>query len=113
MKNLGTLKEGTQIREIAKLIENGTNYDQPNKLFFVHLDEDYAVDNNGCIFQIITKDDAESIHEEGVGYLRYEGESGFVYNYAEDSTDFEEDSEELEIYSHCYQQAELLAEDNL
>ena len=111
MKNLGTLK--SQIREIGNIIENGTGFHQPEKLYFVQLDEDYAVDNNGCIFQIITKDDAESIHEEGVGYLRYEGESGFVYNYAEDSPDFEEDSEELEIYSHCYQQAELLAEDNL
>lgn len=113
MKNLGTLKEGAQVREIGNLIENGTGFHQPEKLYFVWLDENHAVDNTGSIFQIISKQDAETIHEEGVGYLRYEGKSGFVYNYAEDSADFEEDSEDLEIYSHCYQQAELLAEDEL
>jgi hypothetical protein len=32
------------------------------------------------------------------------GESGTIYNYAEDNADFAEDSEDLDIYSHCIEQ---------
>lgn len=44
--------------------------------------------------------------------LIYVSESGTVYNFAEDSAKFEEGSEDLEIYSHCCEQAAYLY-DNL
>jgi hypothetical protein len=102
MKNLSELT-GEQTREIATLRFNITGFKQAPSLFFVQLDDCYAVDNTGCIFQIIDRVEEDSI-------LVYEGESGLFYNYAEDSADFEDDSEDAEIYNHCFQQAELLFE---
>jgi len=103
---------GTQLREKAYLKVNRTNFSQPNALFFVQLDDEHAVDNTGAIFQIVDKYSAEDVAKNS-NALQYEGESGIIYNYAEDAPEFEEDSEDLEIYSHCKEQAELLAEDYL
>ena len=98
---------GTQLREKANLIVNSTNFKQANELYFVQLDDDHSVDNTGAIFQIVDKNSAEDI-AENQNALQYESESGTIYNYAEDNADFAEDSEDLEIYSHCKEQAELL-----
>jgi len=103
---------GTQIREKASLIVNKTNFHQANRLYFVQLDDEHAVDNTGAIFQIADKDSAADVAENS-NALQYEGESGIIYNYAEDSANFEEDSEDLDIYSHCKEQAELLADETL
>jgi len=108
---------GTQTREKATLINNSTGMNQPDSLYFVQLDNEHAVDNTGAIFQISCYDLDElkemEEREDYTPFLIYKGESGTVYNYNEDSADFEEDSEDLEIYSHCTQQAELLADQNL
>ena len=98
---------GTQLREKANLKVNKTNFKQANELYFVQLDDDHSVDNTGAIFQIVDKDSAADI-TENQNALQYESESGTIYNYAEDNADFAEDSEDLEIYSHCKEQAELL-----
>lgn len=100
---------GTQVREVGSLIVNGTNLYQPSGLFFVQLDDEHSVDNTGAIFQIVDKDSAKEV-ANNANALQYAGESGIIYNYAEDSADFAEDSEDLDIYSHCKQQAELLAD---
>jgi secreted PhoX family phosphatase len=73
----------------------------------VQLDDEHAVDNEGCIFQITDKDSADEVAGNS-NALQYEGETGTIYNYAEDSADFAEDSEDLDIYSDCKEQAELL-----
>lgn len=108
---------GTQLRETATLEVNATGYNQPDSLYFVQLDDEHAVDNTGAIFQIscYDLDELKAMQERGqfTPLLIYKSESGTIYNYAEDSADFEEDSEDLEIYSHCVQQAELLADENL
>lgn len=101
---------GTQLREKASLRVNNTSLKQANELFFVQLDDKHAVDNTGAIFRIVDKDFAADVAKNA---LQYEGESGTIYNYEEDSADFAEDSEDLDIYSHCKEQAELLADDNL
>ena len=101
---------GSQIREKASLIVNNTNFNQASELYFVQLDDEHSVDNTGAIFQIVDKDSAADVSRNS-NALQYEGESGFIYNYAEDTVNFEEDSEDLEIYSACYQQAELLADE--
>ena len=101
---------GTQIREEANLIVNRTNLYQPDRLCFVQLDNEHAVDNTGAIFQIVDKESAKDVEKVATA-LQYEGESGTIYNYAEDSADFADDSEALDIYSHCKEQAELLAEE--
>lgn len=106
MKTLNVIS-GTQLREIAELIANKTGIAQPRKLYFVQLDDEHAVDNTGVIFQIVDKEAAKEVEDVACA-LQYEGESGVIYNYAEDSADFEEDSEDLDIYSHCKEQAELL-----
>ena len=103
---------GTQLREKASLKVNNTNFKQASELFFVQLDDEHAVDNTGAIFQIVDEDSAAYVCENA-NALQYEGESGTIYNYAEDSADFAEDSEDLDIYSHCREQAELLADDYL
>lgn len=103
---------GTQLREKASLKVNNTNFKQANELFFVQLDDEHAVDNTGAIFQIVDKDSAADVAENS-NALQYESESGVIYNYAEDNADFAEDSEDLDIYSHCKEQAELLVDDNL
>jgi len=103
---------GTQIREQAVLLVNNTGFSQENSLYFVQLDDDYSVENTGCIFQITDEDSANEVADNSAA-LQYKGESGTIYNYAEDSADFEDDSEDLEIYSHCTKQAELLADENL
>jgi hypothetical protein len=103
---------GTQLREKASLKVNNTNFKQASELFFVQLDDEHAVDNTGAIFQIVDNDSASEVSENS-NALQYEGESGTIYNYAEDSANFEEDSEDLEIYSHCKEQAELLADNEL
>jgi secreted PhoX family phosphatase len=100
---------GSQLREMASLRINNTNNKQASELYFVQLDDEHAVDNTDCIFQIIDKDFATDI-AKNPNALQYEGESGTIYNYAEDSADFAEDSDDLEIYAHCVQQAELLFE---
>ena len=101
---------GTQTREAANLIVNNTGLNQDPYLYFVQLDDDFAVDNKGAIFQIVDKDSAKDVAENS-NALQYEGESGNIYNYAEDRPDFAEDSEDLDIYSDCKEQAELLADD--
>ena len=103
---------GTQLREKASLKVNNTNFNQLRELFFVQLDDEHAVDNTGAIFQIVDKYSAADVAENS-NALQYESESGTIYNYAEDSADFAEDSEDLEIYSNCKEQAELLADDYL
>jgi secreted PhoX family phosphatase len=103
---------GTQLREKASLKVNNTNFKEASELFFVQLDDEHAVDNTGCIFQIVDKNSAADVAENS-NALQYESESGTIYNYAEDSADFAEDSEDLDIYSNCKEQAELLADDNL
>ena len=103
---------GTQLREKASLKVNNTNFKQASELFFVQLDDEHAVDNTGAIFQIVDKNSAADV-AENANALQYESESGTIYNYAEDSADFAEDSEDLDIYSHCREQAELLADDYL
>ena len=112
MKNLDTFNLENQIRELATLETNNSGFSQDDKLFFVQLDNTHAVANDGSIFQIYegsveelkemaNYDDSFSI------LLAYVSEKGTVYNYAEDNMRFEEDSEELDIYSHCVEQAEL------
>lgn len=101
---------GTQLREKASLKVNNTNFKQPNELFFVQLDDLHAVDNTGSIFQIVDVDSANEVTENS-NALQYEGKSGTIYNYAEDTVDFEENSEDLDIYSHCKEQCELLCDD--
>ena len=96
---------GNQLREIASLKVNNTNFKQASELFFVQLDDEHAVDNTGSIFQIIDEDSADDVAENS-NALQYESESGTIYNYAEDTADFAD--EDLEIYSHCKEQAELL-----
>lgn len=98
---------GTQLREKASLRINNTNLKQASELYFVQLDDEHSVDNTGAIFQIIDKDSATDI-AKNPNALQYESKSGTIYNYAEDSADFAEDSDDLEIYAHCVQQAELL-----
>jgi len=110
MKNLDTLQLENQTREFATLTHNATGLKQDNKLFFVQIDNTHAVDNLGAIFQIFdgTIEDLEEMQDEDFNILlAYVSEDGTVYNYAEDSADFEDDSEELEIFSNCQQQAEL------
>lgn len=101
---------GTQIREKASLVVNNTNFNQPDELYFVQLDDEHSVDNTGSIFQIVDENSASEV-AKNPNALQYKGESGIVYNHAEDTVDFEEESEDLDIYSHCYQQAELLADE--
>jgi len=91
------------------MIINNTGLFQPSSLYFVQLDDEHAVDNTGAIFQIVDKNAAEEV-EKVAGALQYAGASGIIYNYAEDSANFAEDSEDLEIYSNCREQAELLFE---
>ena len=107
MKTLDNTNLNGQIREAAFLDLNNTGRPQPEKLFFVQFDTYHAVGSDGSIYQIITKD---VLHDECV--LAYISEDGNVYNYAEDSADFEEDSEELEIFGHCKNAAELSAENS-
>ena len=102
---------GTQIIEKASLIVNNTNFRQQDELYFVQLDDEHSVDNTGAIFQIIDKKYAKEVAENANNVLQYEGKSGIIYNYAEDTVDFEEDSEDLDIYSHCYQKAEFFADE--
>jgi hypothetical protein len=96
---------GTQIKEKATLLVNNTNFKQAHDLFFVQLDDDHAVDNTGCIFQITDKDSASEI-AENPNTLQYESESGNIYNYAEDTANFPENSEDLKIYILCKELAE-------
>jgi len=98
---------GTQLREEAFLIRNNTNFHLTNHLFLVQLDDEHAVDNEGAIFQMVDQDSAKEI-EENANVLQYKGNSGIVYNYAEDTVDFAAGSEDLEIYANCKEQAELL-----
>ena len=98
---------GAQLREKAILRINNTGFNQDRELFFVQLDDLHAVDNTGAIFQIVNMSYADDVAEIA-NALQYEGESGTIYNYAEDRADFSEDSDDLEIYSHCTEQAELL-----
>ena len=92
-----------QQREFAKLLINKTGFNQPENLFFVQIDDWYAVDNTGSIFQMLSIKEKEN--ESSV--LVYESDN-YIYNYAEDRADFEDESEDAEIYSHCSRQAELL-----
>lgn len=103
---------GAQIREKASLVVNRTAFKQAGDLFFVQLDDEHAVDNTGAIFQIVDQDSAADVAENS-NALQYVGESGMIYNYAEDTASFEEDSDDLDIYCHCKEQAELLADELL
>lgn len=105
MKTVGKIT-GNQIREFATKLTGRSNDNET--LFFVQLDDFYAVANDGCIYQIITdsKDSFLNQMEEGVQYISYISESGNIYNYAEDDAlNLDEDS--LEIYNHCLLQSEL------
>jgi len=102
---------GTQIRERASLIVNNTNFNQASELFFVQLDDEHAVDNTGSIFQIVDKSSADDVAKNS-NALQYLGASGVIYNYSEDTANFKVDSEDLDIYSHCKEQAELLFDEN-
>jgi hypothetical protein len=101
---------GNQLREKASLKVNNTNFKQANELFFVQLDDDHAVDNTGAIFQIVDSESANEVSNNS-NCLQYESEIGTIYNYAEDTAIFAEGSEDLEIYSNCKEQAELLADE--
>jgi len=101
---------GKQIKELALLIVNNTNFFQTKKLFFVQLNDEHSVDNTGAIFQIADKESAGEVARKS-NALQYEGEvSGIIYNYAEDSTKFFKE-DDLKAYNHCKQQAELLFDD--
>lgn len=93
---------GEQTREKAKLIiGNGAKV-----MFFVHMSDDYAVCNEGDIYQIIYDNLAsfKANMEKGVEYTVYKGKD-CLYNYAEDSyKDLKGD--DLEIYNHCLTMAE-------
>lgn len=98
MKKIGNIT-GIQIREMADLYINRLDSDEPSQLYFVQIDDLHSVDNYGGIWQIVNEEDCKS--------LAYKGEDCY-YNYAEDKADFAEDSEDLDIYSHCLQQCKLL-----
>lgn len=102
MNKIGEIT-GVQIREMADLYVNELDSTEPSQLYFVQLDDLHAVDNNGGIWQIVDEEDCKT--------LSYKGETCY-YNYAEDTSDFAEDSEDLDIYSNCCQQCELLFEEN-
>lgn len=110
MKTISNTSLQNQIREKAYLICNNSHIYQAPVLYFVQIDDEYAVDNTGAIFQIISKNDAQEVKDNS-GALQYEGENGRIYNYAEDSADFDPDTEDSEIYNHCCMQAELLADE--
>lgn len=100
MNKIGELT-GEQTRELASLITNKTGVELDKELFFVQLDDEYAVDNEGSIYQILSKKEKNNKDLT----LLYEG-NDCLYNYAEDSADFEDDSEDIQIYSHCTEQAD-------
>lgn len=102
----------TQLREMASLRVNNTDFCQPSELFFVQLDNDHSVDNTGAIFQIVDEDSADDV-VINPNALQYQGQSGVIYNYAEDGADFEEDTEDFDIYCHCFQQATLCFDENI
>ena len=112
MKYLDTLNLENQTREFGTLNHNATGLNQDKELFFVQIDNTHAVDNTGSIFQLFegSISDLKEMQKYDASFtirLSYVSESGTVYNYAEDNARFEEDSEELDIYSHCVEQAEL------
>ena len=89
-----------QIRESATLELNGTQSNQDEELFFVQFDDYHAVGSDGSIYQIVEETDL------GNPVLYYKAASGNVYNYAEDSAEFEKE-EDQNIFNHCLQQAEM------
>lgn len=93
-----------QIREKAFLEFNSTAATRALSLFLVQFDNNYAIGSDGLIYRI------GRINENCTPTLVYKSENGTIYNYANDSADFEGDSEDLEIFSHCQIQAELMAE---
>ncbi len=118
MKNLDTLNLENQIREFATLETNRTGSNQDKSCFFVQIDNTHAVANDGSIFQIYEGSISDlkemEIYDDSFSIvLAYVSVNGNVYNYAEDNARFEEDSEELDIYSRCLEQAELNFENNI
>lgn len=71
-----------KLKEFAYLKKNSTGAHQNNNAYFVQIDNTYAIDQEGTIFKIVNED---------VGRLVYCGQSGTLYNYAED----------YEIISQC------------
>lgn len=92
-----------QTREFAQLELNKTDGEQDEKMFFVQFDDYHSVGSDGCIYQIADKDAVEDNDNNPILY--YVAESGNVYNYAEDSANFDE--EDMAIFNHCKEQAEL------
>ena len=90
-----------QIRERVTLGGNATGFSQDNELFMVQFDDDHAVGSDGCIYQIVSKNDI--VDEFLLFYYADEGDN--YYNYAEDTNKLE--GEDLEIFEHCLEQAEL------
>lgn len=107
MKNLSNynINIENQIREVAFLQINATGVYSPDSLAFVQFDDFHAVGSDGSIYQIV-----DELNEDCKPLLVYKSENGLLFNYAEDRNEFEEDSEDLDIFSHCLQQAELIAD---
>lgn len=109
MKTIANKDLKSQIRERASLFINKTGGCEPNERFFVQIDDWYAVADDGCIYQIISKSDLEGDLDFKPLLVYFAEDSDNAYNYAEDSADFDPESEDAEIFDHCREQAELLA----
>ena len=118
MRTLGKISE-KPIEELGYLILNCTGFYQPNNLYFVQIDDEHSIDSDGSIFQIwaekVNDDDLELGKKEfqnKFGFtplLIYKGESGTLYNYAEDSNDLK--GEDLIFFEERKKDAAQAAED--
>lgn len=95
--------------EEASLFINATGYRQNEVAKFVQLDDEYAVDGSGSIFQIVDEIPQKYKELSKKGKLDYTPllvyvSDNKVYNYAEDAANFT-DYEDIEIYDKCVETA--------
>ena len=85
------------IIEANVYINNSTDSENVRK--FVKINEnDYAIGDDGCIYQVCTKDDIDNLDTV---ILAFEGE-GVYFNYAEDELDVEGTLENIKDVNSCF-----------
>ncbi len=84
------------IIEANVYINNST--DKENTRKFVIFNDDYAIGDDGCIYQVCSKNDIDNLDTV---ILAFEGE-GVYFNYAEDDFDVEGTLENIKNVNSCF-----------
>lgn len=112
MKGIGELTK-PQVKEKAIMYLNQTGYVQDEIVYFVQLDDKFAVGSDGSIYKVLSAPDygkmvKQDLHDDFA--LLYKGTRQFYY-FEEDMPEFDEASKELAHFEKCRRLAVELSEE--